>query len=57
MGGWPKLGEREKLGSGQWDYGEGNSGQWRVAFGEGSLRSEASEVKLWTVDSDIQQLV
>ena len=57
MGGCRKLGEWEKLGSGQRDYGEGNSGQWTVAFGEGSLRSEASEVTLWTADSDIQGLV
>ena len=48
--------ELEKLGSGQWNYGEGNSEQWTVAFGEGGLRSEESEVILWRVDSDIHAM-
>ena len=50
---WVDGGIRGMLGSGQGNYEEGNSGQWTVAFGEDGFRSEESEVKLWTVDSDI----
>ena len=28
-----RLGKRESLGNGQWNFGEGNSREWTVAFG------------------------
>ena len=37
----------ERLGSGQWNYWEGNSREWTVAFEEGALESKKSEVKLF----------
>ena len=36
---WTGLDDgRERLGSGQWNYEERNSREWRVAFGEGALK-------------------
>ena len=44
MGCVVRLGDRESLGNGQWNFGEGNSREWTVAFG--GLGSKGSKGKL-----------